>query len=124
MRFLLDTNILIAVALATGAAVRRRLAALDEGDAVTSAVAYAEVLHGSRRGKPPTLDHLAPLIEEIAVMPFDHRAASVYAGLAFKRASYNRLIAAHALALGLTVATANVADFADVPGLIVEDWSR
>ena len=124
MRFLLDSNILIAVALATEATVRRRLADLDEGDAVTSAVAYAEVLHGSRQGKPPPLAHLATLIEEVTVMPFDHAAASVYARLNFKRASYDRLIAAHALALGLIVATANVADFADVPGLIVEDWSR
>lgn len=124
MRYLLDTNILIAVALATEDAARRRLADLNEGDAVTSAVAYAEVLYGSRRGKPPPLDLLATLIEEVAVMPFDHAAASVYADLPFKRASYDRLIAAHALALGLTIATVNVADFADVSGLMVEDWSR
>ena len=124
MRYLLDTNILIAVALATGDAARRRLATLDEGDAVTSAIAYAEILHGSRRGKPPPLDHLATLIEEVAVLPFNQAAASVYAELGFKRASFDRLIAAHALALGLTVATANVADFADVPGLAVEDWSQ
>lgn len=124
MRYLLDTNILIVVALAAEDAARRRLADLNEGDAVTSAVAYAEVLYGSRRGKPPPVDLLATLIEEVAVMPFDHAAASIYADLPFKRASYDRLIAAHALALGLTVATANVADFADVPGLMVEDWSR
>ncbi len=124
MRYLLDTNILIAVALASEDAARRRLADLNEGDAVTSAVAYAEVLYGSRRGKPPPIDLLATLIEDVAVMPFDNAAASIYADLPFKRASYDRLIAAHALALGLTVATANVADFADVPGLMVEDWSR
>lgn len=124
MRYLLDTNILIAVALATDDAARRRLADLNEGDAATSAVAYAEVLYGSRRGKPPALHHLATLIEEVPVLPFDQAAASMYADLPFKRASYDRLIAAHALALGLTIATANVADFADVPGLMVEDWSR
>lgn len=124
MRYLLDTNILIAVALATADAARRRLAELDEGDAVTSAIAYAEILYGSRRGKPPPAAYLATIIEEVAVLPFDQAAASVYAGLPFKRASYDRLIAAHALSLGLTVATANVADFADVPGLSVEDWSR
>jgi len=124
MRFLLDTNILIAVALATDPAARRRLAELDEGDAVTSAVAYAEVLYGSRRGKPPALKLLASLIEEVAVLPFDQAAAAAYAGLTFRRASYDRLIAAHALSLGLTVATANVSDFVDVPGLVVEDWTR
>lgn len=124
MRFLLDSSILIAMGLATEDAARWRLAALDEGDAVTSVIAYAEVLYGSRRGKPPPEAHLARIIEEVAVLPFDQAAASVYADLSIKRASYDRLIAAHALALGLIVATANVADFADVPGLTVEDWSR
>jgi len=124
MRFLLDSSILIAIGLATGDAVRRRLAELNEGDAVTSVIAYAEVLHGSRQGKAPPEDHLALIIEEVEVLPFDRAAASVYAGLSFKRASYDRLIAAHALSQGLTVVTANVADFADVPGLVVEDWSR
>ena len=124
MRFLLDSNILIAVALATETAARQRLADVDEGDAVTSAIAYAEVYYGSRRGKPPPLANLSALIEEVAVLPFDLAAASVYADLKFKRGGYDRLIAAHALALGLTVATANVADFADIPGLAVEDWSR
>jgi tRNA(fMet)-specific endonuclease VapC len=124
MRYLLDSSILIAIGLATDDAARRRLAQLDEGDAVTSVIAYAEVLYGSRRGKPPAMAHLAKIIEEVAVLPFDQAAASVYAGLFFKRASYDRLIAAHAIALGLTVATANVADFADIPGLSVEDWTR
>lgn len=124
MRFLLDSSILIAIGLATEDTARRRLAELDEGDAVTSVIAYAEVLYGSRRGKPPPEAHLATIIEEVEVLPFDQAAASAYADLSFKRASYDRLIAAHALALGLTVATANVADFADVPGLMVEDWSR
>ena len=124
MRFLLDSSILIAIGLATGDAVRRRLAELNEGDAVTSVIAYAEVLHGSRQGKAPPEDHLALIIEEVEVLPFDRAAASVYAGLSFKRASYDRLIAAHALSHGLIVVTANVADFADVPGLVVEEWSR
>ena len=67
--------------------------------------------------------HLAKIIEQVAVLPFDQAAASIYAELSFKRAGYDRLIAAHAMALGLIVATANVRDFADVPGLRVEDWT-
>ena len=43
--------------------------------------------------------------------------------LPFKRGSYDRLIAAHALSLGLTVVTGNTKHFADVPGLKVENWT-
>lgn len=123
MRYLLDSNILIAIGLDANDAVTSRAAQCDRGDLVTSSIAFAEVVHGSERGKPPPLDELAILIEEIAVMPFDDKAAQAYAGIPFKRASYDRLIAAHALALGLIVVTDNEADFADVPGLKVENWT-
>ncbi len=123
MKYLLDSNIIIAASLAYGDDVRKRLAAGDEGDFVTSAVVYAEVVHGSVRGKPPAFERLEVLIEEIPVLPFDYRAARAYAALPFQRASYDRLIAAHALSLGLTLVTDNRADFADVPGLAVENWT-
>ncbi|PMZ78725.1 VapC toxin family PIN domain ribonuclease, partial [Pseudomonas sp. FW306-2-11AD] len=50
-------------------------------------------------------------------------AAREYARLPFKRARFDRLLAAHALSLGATIVTNNEADFADVPGLRVENWS-
>lgn len=123
MKYMLDSNIVVAIALAAGETVRRRMAEHDEGDFVISAIAYAEVIYGSVRGKPPELDRLEAFIEEVPVLPFDDEAARAYATLPFKRASYDRLIAAHALSLGLTVVTDNVAHFADVPGLKVENWT-
>lgn len=123
MRFLLDSNILIALAFAADEEVRRRAAECDEGDLVTSAVAYGEVMHGCVRGKPPPIERLEALIEEVPVLPFDQAAARAYARLPFKRGSYDRLIAAHALSLGLAVVTYNVGDFADVPGLRIEKWT-
>jgi tRNA(fMet)-specific endonuclease VapC len=123
MKYLLDSNILIALGLDANRALAIRAADCDEGDLVTSVIAYAEVLHGSVRGKPPSFVGLEALIEEVAVMPFDYSAARAYATLPFRRASYDHLIAAHALALGLTVVTDNNADFADVPGLKVENWT-
>ncbi len=123
MKYLLDSNILIALALAANEAVRVRAAACDDGEMVTSAVAYAEVAHGSVRDKPPPFDQLQILIEEVPVLPFDELAARAYAKIPFMRARYDRLIAAHALSLGLVVVTGNEADFADVPGLVVENWT-
>lgn len=123
MKFLLDSNIVIAVALAAGRAVRRRMAERDDGDFVTSAVVYAEVVQGSVRGRPPPFLALEAFIQEVPVLPFDYLAARAYAALPFQRHSYDRLIAAHALSLDLIVVTDNVQHFADVPGLRVENWT-
>ena len=124
MKYLIDSNILIALGLDANEALNARAAQCDADDMVTSAIAFAEVVHGSERGKPPPLDRLAILTEEIPVLPFDEGAARAYASLSFERASYDRLIAAHALSLELTVVTVNVKHFADVPGLKVEDWTE
>jgi tRNA(fMet)-specific endonuclease VapC len=123
VKYLLDSNIIIAAALASGEPLRQRLALGDADDFATSAIVYAEVVHGSIRGKPPVFVALQALIEEIPVLPFDDLAARAYAGLPFKRASYDRLIAAHALALGLVLVTDNLKHFTDVPGLKVENWT-
>ena len=123
MKYLLDSNILIGIAIAANVRLRANVAACDAGDLATSAISFAEVAYGSMQGKPPLSGDLRALIEEVEVLPFDEMAALVYAGLPFKRASYNRLIAAHALSLGLTVVTDNERDFADVPGLRVENWT-
>jgi tRNA(fMet)-specific endonuclease VapC len=123
MRYLLDSNILITLGLDTNDTLNARAAECDADELVTSAIAFAEVVHGSERGKPPPLEKLAILAEEIPVLPFDDNAARAYAMISFNRASYDRLIAAHALSLGLIVVTDNEKDFADVPGLRVENWT-
>ncbi len=89
----------------------------------TSAVVLAEVMRGSLNEKPPPAEDLRIFLEEVSVLPFDDKAAFVYARLPFRRSSYDRLIAAHALSLGLTVVTENVRHFTDVPGLKVENWT-
>ena len=122
MRYLLDSNIVIAASLAVNAGLRAWMEACDEGDLVTSSIVYAEVIFGSVRGKPPPLDRLMLFVEEVPVLDFDQAAATAYAALSFKRASFDHLIAAHALSRELTLVTDNVAHFADVPGLTVENW--
>jgi tRNA(fMet)-specific endonuclease VapC len=58
------------------------------------------------------------------VLDLDGKAALASAELPLKRESYDRLIAAHALSHGLTRVTDNGADFANIPGLVVENWAR
>ncbi len=123
MNYLLDANIIILALIGNSKALRDRLSACDEGELVTSAIAYGEVAKGSIRGKPPSFNLLTAFVEEVEVLSFDYAAARAYATLPFKRGSFDRLIAAHALSLGLTVVTSNEGDFADVPGLKVENWT-
>lgn len=123
MKYLLDSNVVIAAALGLHQNLRDRLSDCYDGDLVTSAIVYAEVVFGSARNLPPPLDQLGAFVEEVPVLDFDHRAALAYATLPFRRASYDRLIAAHALSQDLVVVTDNVNDFADIPGLHVDNWT-
>lgn len=118
--YLIDANLCINVLEGQSEIAAKRLAACKVGQVVTSAVVYAEVMIGAeQQGKQ---EEAIAFFAQIPVLPFDQAAGRVYSQLPFKRGSYDRLIAAQALALGLTVVTSNLADFGDVPGLKVEDW--
>jgi tRNA(fMet)-specific endonuclease VapC len=123
VKYLLDSNIIIAAIDGANSVLHDRMELCDEDDMVTSAIAFAEVAHGSRHGKPPPLEMLVEFLQDIPILPFDEAAGRAYAELSFVRASYDRLIAAHALALQVTVVTQNMRHFADVPGLKVENWA-
>ena len=123
MKYLLDSNIIVYLTMNSNEGVVRRAAECDEGDLVTSAIAYAEVVYGSLNEQPPAIEQLQAFVQEVPVLDFDYKAALAYASLPFKRGSFNRLIAAHALSHGLTVVTHNEKHFADVPGLKVENWT-
>lgn len=101
-----------------------RLSACDPGEVAISAISFAEIALGSELGKPPPSEVLEAFVAAIPLIAFDEDAARVYARLPFKRARFDRLLAAHALSLGATIVTNNEADFADVPGLTVENWTR
>lgn len=123
MKYLLDSNVIIALVMNNDEGVFARASQCEAGDLVTSSICYAEVAYGSANEKPPATEQLRAFVEEVPVLDFDFKAAQAYATLPFKRASYDRLIAAHALSHGLIVVTDNEADFADVPGLKVENWT-
>jgi tRNA(fMet)-specific endonuclease VapC len=120
--FLVDTNICIYLLNGSGEKVRQRLEARRYGEVVTSAIVAAEVLLGA--AVHHQRDRAAALFLQVPVLPFDAQAAEAYAALPFSRGSFDRLIAAHARSRGLTLVTNNEADFADVPGLRVENWAR
>jgi tRNA(fMet)-specific endonuclease VapC len=119
--YLLDANICIYLLEGKSDLAAARVSACPVGQLVTSAVVYAEVMIGARR--LDRADRALAFFGQVPVLPFDAAAGDAYSHLPFRRGSYDRLIAANALALGLTVVTGNDADFADVPGLKVENWT-
>jgi len=127
-RYLLDTNIVIAAALGLPG-VLDRLAALEVGDVALSAISLAETLAGAAAGQKDArlAENIALITENIDILPFDLAAADAYGRLMRKldprrRRVLDRMIAAQALTLGLTLVAANNEDFDDIPGLVVEKW--
>ena len=123
-RFLLDSNICIYLLGAFSEPARRRVESYYPGEVVTSAVAYAEVVRRVDFTDAAAIADTEALFATIPVLAFDVLAAAAYRRLPFKRGSFDRLIAAHAMALGLTFVTNNEQDFVEVPGLRVENWTR
>ncbi|ATE63391.1 type II toxin-antitoxin system VapC family toxin [Rhizorhabdus dicambivorans] len=123
MRYLIDTNCCIFLFAGGYQALADRISALDKDEVGLSAIVYAELALGSANGKEPSPSALDRLIRIFPVLPFDEAAARAYALLPFKRGSFDRLLAAHALTLDLTLITNNERDFADIPGLKVENWT-
>lgn len=123
IRYLIDANSAVYAMDVGNERLTRRIAECDAGEIGISVISYAEVAYGTYVGKPPPSEVLEAFIAAIPLVPFDEAAAREYARLPFKRARFDRLLAAHALSIGATVITNNLSDFADVPGLSVENWT-
>jgi tRNA(fMet)-specific endonuclease VapC len=123
IRFLIDSDCAIFATTGQMPQLGERLSQCAPGDVGLSAISYAEIILGMEQGKPPTPEALAAMVEVVPILPFDEAAAREYAQLPFKRARFDRLLAAHALSVGAIVITNNEGDFADVPGLKVENWT-
>ncbi len=130
MRYLLDTNICIYLMQRHPPEVAARFAELGYGDVVISAITLAELRYGieCRPENRAAIEHArAGLLADVPVMPVDEQAAVEYGILRAavrdrQRDALDRLIAAHARSLSLTLVTNNEADFKDYPGLRVENW--
>lgn len=129
-KYMLDTNICIYLMRHQPPEVRARFAECFVGDVVISAITLAELefgvaASGTARSRNQTA--LESLLEDIVVAPFEANAARAYGPLRAAhrertRDALDKLIAAHALALGVTLVTSNAADFKDFVGLTVENW--
>jgi tRNA(fMet)-specific endonuclease VapC len=128
---MLDTNMCIYLMKHQPPQVRERFAGCFVGDVVISAVTLAELEFGIACSSPAVQDEnrsaLDSVLEDIQVAPFDTYAARAYGPIRAaykdrKRDALDKLIASHAVALGVTLVTNNEAGFVNYPGLRVENW--
>lgn len=129
--YLLDTNVVSYFVRGTSAAVRDRLLRTPMETMAVSAVTESELLYwvARRPADARTSVSVRDFLGRVTSLPWDSRAAAVYAVTREEQRRIGRslstedlMIAAHALALGLTLVTHDAA-FSFVDGLKTEDWT-
>jgi tRNA(fMet)-specific endonuclease VapC len=130
---MLDTNICIYIAKNHPPEVKVRFEQLKPGQIVMSAITLGELQFGASKSsqRSKVQAQIEKLIHDIPVVDIGRGAAEAYGEI---RAALQKQgcplggndlwIAAHAVALGVTLATNNEREFRRVPGLTVENWTE
>jgi|ERR1700741_829240 tRNA(fMet)-specific endonuclease VapC len=130
LRYLLDSNLLIEVLRCRPAKLRMKFNQ-EAAALATSSVVASELVFGALVSARPVENRaeVDQLLSRLAVLNFDRaaaeHAADIRAQLRKKGKSvgaYDALIAGHARSLGLELVTANLREFARVPGLRITAW--
>jgi tRNA(fMet)-specific endonuclease VapC len=132
MRYSLDTNIVSDLVRHPQGRVAAHIRRVGEAAVAASVVVAAELRYRAQKKRSARLTaQLEAVLGALAILSFEPPADATYA---IMRARLERLgkpvggndllIAAHAVALGLTIVTDNVAEFGQVEGLSVENWVR
>ncbi|MEI7539132.1 MAG: type II toxin-antitoxin system VapC family toxin [Comamonadaceae bacterium] len=130
VRYLLDTNICIYVINARPAAALARFVEHEVDGLGISAITASELYWGvCKSGSARNRTTLEKFLSPLAVLDYDLGAARKYGELrAYLEQQgtpigpLDQQIAAHALALDITLVTNNVREFERVPGLRLENW--
>lgn len=131
MRWMLDTNVCIAIIRQRTDAAIRRLRGKSIGQVGISSITLAELEFGAANSTQAATakSALAEFLLALEVAPFDEAAAAVYGEVRARLQRQGRpigpldtLIAAHALAIDAVLVTNNRREFDRVPGLVVENW--
>lgn len=130
LRYLLDTNICIYIINRKPPEIFQHFSKLAASTVGISAITGAELAFGvAKSASSRNQEALAKFLVPLEILPFDHRAMHIYGQLRrnLEKAgtpigALDTLIAAHALALGVTLVSNNVREFARVPGLPLENW--
>ena len=130
-RYMLDTNT-VSHLLKNHPAVARRVVAAPITSLCISAITQGELLFGLAKRPDATALHavVREFLRRVDVLPWDTSMSEVYgpARAVLKRegrvlAPMDLLIGTHALSLDAVLVT-NDRAFAQLPGLLVEDWTE
>lgn len=127
VKYLLDTNICIYLMKEQPESVTERFGKCEPGEIAISAVTWAELCAGMGTHSPQEV--MEELFNKLIPQDFTVKAALIFGDLSRKspgrKMNFDRMIAAHALALDVTLVTNNTADF-DIyrdSGLKLENWT-
>ncbi|MBT3070948.1 type II toxin-antitoxin system VapC family toxin [Rhodomicrobium sp. Az07] len=132
MRYLLDTNIISDLVRNPAGNIAKRIRDVGEANVCTSIIVACELRFGvAKRNAPRLTRQLEAILQTLDILPFESPADIAYADLRTgleKRgipiSANDMLIAAHAIALGCTLVTANEREFARIDGLQFENWLK
>lgn len=131
MRFMLDTDMCIALIKRKPVKTLRKIMSLTPGEAGISAITLAELRFGVAKSaqKERNSQALDEFLLPLEIADFDEGAADVYGETRFalERAGtpigpLDTQIGAHALSLGAVLVTHNTREFRRIRGLSIEDW--
>lgn len=130
LRYLLDTNILSDLIRNPGGRAAEKLARAGEAMICTSIVVACELRFGAaKKGSARLSGRIESLLASLEVLALDKESDRRYAEIRWyleQRGTpigpNDLLIAAHALALDLTLVTDNVEEFSRIPELQLENW--
>lgn len=132
VRYLLDTDICIYIRGNRPPKILARFEKLAVGEAAISVVTLGELACGAAKSSEPerASESLRRLTTLLPVLPLPEEAGRTYGAIRVALSEKGRLIgpndlwiAAHALALGLTLVTNNAGEFTRIKQLKVENWA-
>lgn len=130
MRYLLDTNAVIALLKSATSPIAIEARRHDPREIVLSAIVTHELYFGAFKSQFPEANLARLDALRFEVLAFDKEDSIAAGKLRAKLGAmgtpigpFDVLIAGQALCRGLTLVTANTREFVRVQGLIVDDWS-
>ena len=130
MKYLLDTNVLIAM-FRGRQCIRKAILKAGFENCLVSEITLAEIIYGAHKGGYEKHSHEIQFIKDqfriLAISDAIERYAQLRAKLesnGLRLDSFDLLIAASALSESLTLVTHNTKHFDRIPSLKIKDWEK